>query len=418
MATAGRREGACMTGASREPTATPESGLGTDSAAARMMKQLISEPQRFEFFQAVRLLEMEMVRRAASRREPLPPSIGGDEQGSGSHSAIRFHSATALGFPQGAITRIRHEAPDASSPAVGRAAVSTGSQAAPQGTGRVHVDLGCFGLVGPAGTLPRHYTSLIIERFRRFRDETLRDFLDIFVHRMAALLYRGWAKYRAGIQYERTRLTGRGTGWDDAASSPRDPVTAVVSSLVGLGTKGLPERLAESDDAVLHHAAHFARQTRTAEALESLLHDLYGAKVKIVPFVGRWLELERSDQTALASQTRPEGLNARLGVDAIAGRRVWDLDSTFEVRIGPLSVADLRSRLPGTPRLAALNDLLRLYAGPQYEIGVRLVLAGEDVPPCRLLKGDEGPRLGWTSWLSVAAGPRVDRDDACFRVRA
>jgi type VI secretion system protein ImpH len=224
-------------------------------------------------------------------------------------------------------------------------------------------------------------------------------------------------KYRAGVQYERSRLSGRGTRWDDAASSPCDPVTAVVSSLVGLGTKGLRERLVEPDDAVFHHASHFSRQTRTAEALESLLRDLYGARVEVVPFVGRWLELERSDQTALASRERPEGLNARLGVDAIAGRRVWDLDSTFEVRIGPLSLADLRSRLPGTPRLAALNDLLRLYAGPQYEIVVRLVLAGEDVPPCRLLKGGGGPRLGWTSWLSATAGSRFDRDDARFRVR-
>jgi type VI secretion system protein ImpH len=409
MATAGRREGARMSGASHEPAAAARSGRGTDSAAARTMKRLFTEPQRFEFFQAVRLLEMETARQAAARREPLPPALGGSDQGTGSQTAIRFHSATTLGFPQGAITRIHHEPAEASTPHAGAATVAE--------AGRVHVDLGCFGLVGPAGTLPRHYTSLVIERFRRFRDQTLRDFLDIFVHRMAAMLYGGWVKYRAGVQYERSRLTGRGTRWDDAASSPCDPVTAVVSSLVGLGTKGLRERLVEPDDAVFHHASHFSRQTRTAEALESLLRDLYGARVEVVPFVGRWLELERSDQTALASRERPEGLNARLGVDAIAGRRVWDLDSTFEVRIGPLSLADLRSRLPGTPRLAALNDLLRLYAGPQYEIVVRLVLAGEDVPPCRLLKGGGGPRLGWTSWLSATAGSRFDRDDARFRVR-
>jgi type VI secretion system protein ImpH len=292
MATAGRREGARMSGASHEPAAAARSGRGTDSAAARTMKRLFTEPQRFEFFQAVRLLEMETARQAA-----------------GSQTAIRFHSATTLGFPQGAITRIHHEPAEASTPHAGAATVAE--------AGRVHVDLGCFGLVGPAGTLPRHYTSLVIERFRRFRDQTLRDFLDIFVHRMAAMLYGGWVKYRAGVQYERSRLTGRGTRWDDAASSPCDPVTAVVSSLVGLGTKGLRERLVEPDDAVFHHASHFSRQTRTAEALESLLRDLYGARVEVVPFVGRWLELERSDQTALASRPigrrchrRPPGLGS------------------------------------------------------------------------------------------------------------
>ena len=66
--------------------------------------------------------------------------------------------------------------------------------------------------------------------------------------------------------------------------------------------------------------------------------------------MGRWLELEQPDQTALASRERSEGLNARLGVDAIAGRRVWDVESTFEVAVGPLSAIDFRSRLPGTDR--------------------------------------------------------------------
>ncbi len=66
--------------------------------------------------------------------------------------------------------------------------------------------------------------------------------------------------------------------------------------------------------------------------------------------MGRWLELEQPDQTALASREGSEGLNARLGVDAIAGRRVWDVESTFEVAVGPLSAIDFRSRLPGTER--------------------------------------------------------------------
>jgi hypothetical protein len=60
--------------------------------------------------------------------------------------------------------------------------------------------------------------------------------------------------------------------------------------------------------------------------------------------------LEQPDQTALASRERSEGLNARLGVDAIAGRRVWDVESTFEVAVGPLSAIDFRSRLPWTDR--------------------------------------------------------------------
>jgi type VI secretion system protein ImpH len=89
------------------------------------------------------------------------------------------------------------------------------------------------------------------------------------------------------------------------------------------------------------------------------------------------------------------------------------------VAVGPLSAADFRSRLPGTERLAALGDLLRLYAGPQFEIRVRLVLAADAVPRCQL-GGDEqatdlsGARLGWTTWLG--GDPSLNRHDAMFAV--
>lgn len=136
-------------------------------------------------------------------------------------------------------------------------------------------------------------------------------------------------------------------------------------------------------------------------------------------FVGRWLELEQPDQTALASRDRPEGLNARLGIDTIVGRRVWDVESTFEEAVGPLSAGDFRSRLPGTERLAASGDLLRLYAGPQYKIRGRLVLAADAVPRCQLggdkqATGLSGSRLGWTTWLG--GGRPHDRGDALFAV--
>ena len=370
-----------------------------------VLERLYAEPQRFELFQAVRLLFAEAVEEAASVGAPAPPIIGSRESHGASRGALRFHSSPTLGFPQGAITAIRRDPP---SEAAGHGAV-----------GNTHLDLACFGMIGPAGTLPRHYSSLVVERYRRFRDTTLREFLDIFVQRMMAFLCRAWAKYRPAVQQEMTAFTGQGVWWDEAAETPRDPVTATVASLVGLGGKGLSHRLVASDDIVLRHAAHFSRQPRSAESLERLLHDVYRVPVRVEQFVGRWLELEQPDQTALASRDRPEGLNARLGIDAIAGRRVWVVESTFEVAVGPLSAADFRSRLPGTERLAALGDLLRLYAGPQYEIRVRLVLAADAVPRCQL-GGDEqaaalsGSRLGWTTWLG--GGPPHVRGDAMVAV--
>jgi type VI secretion system protein ImpH len=370
-----------------------------------MIERLCEEPQRFELFQAVRLLYAAAVEEAKASGHPTPSAVGSRGSDAVRGAAIRFHSSPTLGFPQGAITAIRIDPP------ADPAGHGSGSMA--------HVDLACFGMIGPSGTLPRHYSSLVVERFRRFRDTALREFLDIFVQRMTALLCRAWAKYRPAVQHEATSFIGVGATWDEAAESPRDPVTAAVASLVGLGGKGLAGRLVTGDDVVFRHAAHFSRQPRSAESLERLLSDIYRVPVRVEQFVGRWLELEQPDQTALASRDQPEGLNARLGVDAIAGCRVWDVESTFEVAVGPLSATDFGSRLPGATRLAALGDLLRLYAGPQFEIRVRRVLAADAVPPCRL-GGDEqgmalsGSRLGWTTWLG--GGPAYDRRDAVFAV--
>lgn len=370
-----------------------------------IMEWLYAEPQRFELFQAVRLLFAAAVKETKASGRPFSPAIGSRDSDAIRQAGVRFHSSPTLGFPQGAITAIRRESP---TEAAGRGGVRL-----------AHVDLACFGLIGPAGTLPRHYSSLVVERYRRFRDTALREFLDIFVQQMTALLCRAWAKYRPAVQHELTSFTGLGAAWDEAAESPRDPVTATVASLVGLGGRGLPGRLVTGDDVVFRHAAHFSRQPRSAESLERLLRDVYQVPVRVEQFVGRWLELEEPDQTALASRGQPEGLNARLGIDAIAGQRVWDVESAFEVVVGPLSAADFGSRLPGTTRLAALGDLLRLYAGPQFEIRVRLVLAADAVPRCRL-GGDEeamalsGSRLGWTTWLG--GDPSQDRGDAVFAV--
>lgn len=379
-----------------------------EDGVPRLVRDLLARPQQFELFQAVRLAEWEAAARARRLNAPLPAPVGGMAGGAGVTSPVRFHAAATLGFPGGAITRVRCEPLDA-----------------PERPEVYHLELACFGFLGPAGTLPRHYTSLVMERYRRHRDTTLREFLDIFLQRLAPLLYRAWAKYRPAIQREQTLARGVSAPWDEAASTPRDPVTAVVASLTGLGGTALDGRMQASDLAVFAHAAHFARRPRSAECLQQMLGDVVGTRVRVVQFVGRWLRLEPADLTRLAGGGTSEGRHARLGVDTIAGNRVWDVASTLEVRLGPLDDVGFRSRLPGGPLLAALGDFIRLYVGPEFHVQIRLALAAADVPACRLGgrpvddRGlPSGTRLGWTSWLVGAAGAGTDRDDPAFVVTA
>ena len=84
-----------------------------------------------------------------------------------------------------------------------------------------------LGLTGPSGALPRHYTELLLQRIRE-KDFSLRDFLDLFNHRLISLFYRAWEKYNWPVAYERSQL-------DNPGGEP-DPVTRSVYCLVGMGT--------------------------------------------------------------------------------------------------------------------------------------------------------------------------------------
>lgn len=364
---------------------------------AGLIDRLVSAPEAFEVFEAVRVVEDAAARQArADGREP-PPEVGGHDSGAGVGDPVRLCGAVTLGFPGAAIMGARAVVPE------GDAEAEAANLPLPQ----VRMEIASFGLVGPSGVLPRHYTTLVLERLRRFRDRAFRDFLDMFMHRAMSLLVRAWGKYRTAVQRGRLMSRGMGASWDEAPVA-RDPTTAVIACLVGLGGRTLPGRMRIDESLLFHYAGHLGRQPAAALPLEQLIEDAWGVPAHVEQFVGQWLDLEPRDQTQLG------GCNAVLGVDALAGRRVWSVESAYCVRLGPLSLAEFCAWLPGERRLGGLSDLLTFHVGPTLEAIVRPVLRADEVPATQL-GGGAGSRLGWTSWL-VSRRPVRDADDAFFRV--
>jgi type VI secretion system protein ImpH len=249
-----------------------------------------------------------------------------------------------------------------------------------------------FGLTGPLGALPRHYTALVIERLRR-RDRALLDFLDLLGHRPAALFFRAWEKYR--LHFGVTR---------DA----RDRLSTYLLSLFGLGTRGLRDRLAVPDRALAFYAGVLAQRPRSAAGLAALLGDWFeDVPVAVEQFVGQWLALDPESLTSL----RPFGGNNRLGVDAVAGSRVWHTQSRFRVRLGPMRWERFAAFLPSGAASREVLELTRFFAGVEFDVDFALVLRADEVPTCRL--GSTGPlatRLGWSTWLTSRPAAR-DADD-------
>lgn len=331
---------------------------------------LFEEGYRFEFFQAVRVLE-----RLYSQREP----VGRDAKPA--REVVRFRTHPSLTFPPSQIYEIARTDDESRPP---------------------EMVIAFMGLTGPLGVLPRHYTELLIERVRH-KDLTLRDFLDLFNHRLISLFYRAWEKYRFPIAYERAVLDRTGD----------DPFTRSLFDLMGMGTKGLRGRLKVEDEALLFYAGLVAHHPHAAGPLERLLTDYFGVPVRTTQFAGQWLHLSEADRSRLGLGES----NNRLGVNTVIGSRVWDQQAKFVLRVGPLSFAEFCEFLPSGNAFRPLVQLTRFFAGQEYDFDVRLILKAAEVPRCRLGQtGGRAPRLGWSTWLKTRELTR-DADDAVLTGR-
>jgi type VI secretion system protein ImpH len=381
-------------GSGAAPTAVPVARRAAGSSPS-LREQLFSDGYAFSFLQAVRLLE-----KLAPDRVPVgaagPPAA----------EVVRFRAHMSLAFPASQIYEIQ---------------AATEKRPLPTLTATF------LGLTGPSGVLPAHYTELLIRLHRGDHgpeQNALRDWLDLFNHRLISLFYRAWQKYRFWVPYERGAY---------AALDP-DPFTRCLFSLVGLGTPALRNRLhvraqpqrraaahdhsraallaAVEDLSLLHYAGLLAHRPRCAVGLEALLNDYFALPVKVCQFEGQWLKLDESNQSALEP-----GHNNRLGADVIAGERVWDVQGKIRLRLGPLDYESFTAftpdRAPVRERKAffLLVHLVRLYVGPELSFDVQLVLQAAEVPECQLTP--DGPRLGWNTWAGSL--PRTeDAADACF----
>ncbi len=306
---------------------------------------------RFDFFQAVRLLERIYPRHSPVGRH-IPPNM----------EVVRFRSHVSMAFPASQIREVRK---------------AEASRPGPPAEMEV-----CFmGLAGLAGSLPPYFTEALTNPRESEESAPLAAFLDLFNHRLISLFYRAWEKYRFPIAYER--------GGEDTFS-------AYLFSLIGMGTNGLRGRLRVNDQILLHYAGLLAQRPRSAVALEGMLQDYFDVPVEVVQFQGAWFSMGPENLTSLGV----DGANSRLGLDAVLWARIWDPQARFRIRVGPLSHAEFKRFLPTGSAWRHLVELTRFFVGEEFNFDVQLRLKAEEVPWCVL--GESGEtRLGWSMWLKT-----------------
>ncbi|MBE7209402.1 MAG: type VI secretion system baseplate subunit TssG [Gluconacetobacter diazotrophicus] len=341
----------------------PEPAPPSATAASSVLRDLRENPFEFEFDAAVAIL------RRASAHSADP-------------AAIRFEAATGLAFASSDVLSVRGGPDDA-----------------------FRVVTGFLGLTGPAGALPRTYTEHVVAE-RRQRSSALADFLDMVAQRPATQFAAAAMKYRPHrIREEAALAAGRG-----------DALRDTLLSLTGHAIPAVARGLGDAIEAVLHHAGAFAAHPRSADRLGAILSDWFGRTVTVQQFAGRWIRIGREEQSRMPWGDGG-GRFHRLGVDAAVGTAAWDIQSTVILRVGPLSLREFESFLPGGPSLAALRALASAYLDDAVAFAVKPVLAAAEVPPLRMPRGSTAPsaRLGQNTWLTTGAPRREDAEDTVVR---
>ena len=140
-----------------------------------VIERLFAEPQRFDYFQAVRMLELWL------KRNGVP-------QESAVANVLRFQNSVSLGFPASQIEALQLDPPDL---VLARDELKI-----------IRITPAFMGMLGIAGSLPAHYPERIAAHQLATRDDGPRAFLDTFSNRALALFYAAWRKYRLELAHQ------------------------------------------------------------------------------------------------------------------------------------------------------------------------------------------------------------------------
>ena len=336
---------------------------------------LITEPYRFEFIQAVRLLEQFSLSISDGSQSPVPLALGPDPN----KEAVHLRSHVGFDFSPSELRAIL-PSPDPHQPP--------------------ELVVNLYALAGGASPLP-DWVAELLQSQARARDHALRDFLDLFHHRLLSLLYRVHLQHRSWLEPVQPHNPQAG---DVAPVRSRNQMSQYLLAFAGLGLPELQNRLSISDDELLPYAGLLWQRPRSMIGLERILEHALGVRVASRSLLGSWHRIEPEDRTRLGPRrsshrlpTLSRGRNHALGRTSVLGTRTWNSQGRFDLILGPLSLIGLRKLLPGGPAHRRLRALVRFYAGDLLDVRTHLRLTSSDIPASRLGHS----RLGWTSWLKT-----------------
>ncbi|MBN1961557.1 MAG: type VI secretion system baseplate subunit TssG [Deltaproteobacteria bacterium] len=286
-----------------------------------------------------------------------------------SQEIIRFRNDPSLAFPTSDVSSVELIQPEA-------------PLGMPKPERIIEIITTFLGLTGSVSPLPTYLTEEVAQESPI--EPVLRDFYDIFHHRIVALLFRSIIRYCYPITFKQN--------CNDAWSKR-------ILSLCGVDTYDheYPSSLPVWQILRLAPLLHLRRPTCWViqTALRDVLQiDLEGSALTIQQFIGSWIPFDKSEQTTVGVA------NSHLDVDFVLGSCAFDRAGKFRVQIGPCSREVYYRFRQNVVLRRKLLDTIKLFCRDPLEVDLGIILAHKQISGLRL-STTAPERLGVDTFLAA-----------------
>ena len=342
------------------------------------MRRLIDQPQQFQFFQAMRVLDLWLRRGTPAHGRTLD-------------SVLRLTNSVSLSFPPSQIEALSI---DADVPLDDDGALQAALEQ--RQLRRIRLTPAFMGFLGVNGVLPYDYTDTIAAQIHFDKNEGGRAFFDAFSHRSMILFYRAWEKCRIEYRVDdqgrdaflqlQLALAGKQA---TQAHARRQAHAAPPAPITRCDPDPAPDANV-ADEVAARYAALIRHRPLPADVIGGVLTEYFGLPFRLECFVGGWETQPPEDFTRLGVH------HHHIGVNFMLGPRYWRQDLCVRLWIGPLTCADAERFERTGSASKALRAILSLFAVPAVRFEVCPILRKEDISPMVL---DGRSRIGYSTFM-------------------
>ncbi|MGJ8680376.1 type VI secretion system baseplate subunit TssG [Paraglaciecola sp.] len=323
-----------------------------EPAAYPVIEDLQKYPQRFSFYQAIRLMEVYV-----HGERVAEDKIGIGFNGPINLEAVRVRPHASLGFSAADIKKI--------------------TMLESEDSIKFQMEVTFMGLYGTVSPLPAFYTEDII--MDSDGESNRRDFLDLFHHRAISLHYRTLDKYQL-FNHLKPELDDHVSNW--------------LFSLMGLrGVMSLDQLPLKRPHRLLANLGLLTMRSRSGAMMSHMISHYFGQiPVRVEEFIERQVNITEEQHVFLGKQ------QSTLGMDMTIGSKLNERAGKFRVWLGPLSFERFNAFLPTEDDFEELVTLIKFLLQDPLSFDIGLILQEQDIHLLGLKKASTN-KLGWSSWL-------------------